>query len=71
MGNYYAGMMNNTGGYGELKHHGILCQKWGVRRFQNADGSLTAAGRERHYGQDEEEHYRRDRHYDKDTGLDR
>ena len=32
MGNYYAGMMNNTGGYGELKHHGILGQKWGVRR---------------------------------------
>lgn len=48
MGNYYAGMMNNTGGYGELKHHGILGQKWGIRRFQNADGSLTAAGRERY-----------------------
>lgn len=52
MGNYYAGMINNTGGYGELRHHGILGQKWGVRRFQNADGSLTAAGRERYYGKD-------------------
>lgn len=49
VGNYYAGMMNNTGGYGELRHHGILGQKWGVRRFQNADGSLTAAGKERYY----------------------
>ena len=31
----------------ELRHHGILGQKWGVRRYQNADGSLTAKGRER------------------------
>lgn len=31
-----------------LEHHGILGQKWGVRRFQNPDGSLTAAGKERY-----------------------
>ena len=30
-----------------LQHHGILGQKWGVRRFQNKDGSLTKAGKER------------------------
>lgn len=36
--------------YGDsLYHHGVKGQKWGVRRFQNEDGSLTAAGRE-HYG---------------------
>lgn len=29
----------------ELSHHGILGQKWGVRRYQNYDGSLTPAGR--------------------------
>lgn len=32
----------------ELYHHGILGQKWGVRRFQNSDGSLTSAGRIRY-----------------------
>lgn len=31
-----------------IYHHGIKGQKWGVRRFQNADGSLTSAGRS-HY----------------------
>lgn len=29
----------------ELYHHGIKGQKWGIRRFQNLDGTLTALGR--------------------------
>lgn len=32
----------------ELYHHGIKGQRWGVRRYQNADGSLTAAGQKRY-----------------------
>lgn len=34
----------------ELKHYGIKGMKWGVRRFQNKDGSLTADGRKRYSG---------------------
>lgn len=32
----------------ELMHYGIKGQKWGRRRYQNADGSLTAEGRKRY-----------------------
>lgn len=33
---------------GELRHWGIKGMKWGVRRYQNADGSLTEAGEKRY-----------------------
>lgn len=32
---------------GELYHYGIKGMKWGIRRYQNADGSLTPAGKKR------------------------
>lgn len=32
----------------ELYHHGVKGQRWGIRRYQNKDGSLTAAGKKRY-----------------------
>ena len=39
--------MNN-----ELKHYGILGMKWGVRRYQNSDGTLTSVGKKRYAAKD-------------------
>ena len=67
-------MYNNQ--YTELYHFGIKGQKWGVRRYQNADGSLTEAGKKK-YGKDTGEglnHYGKDKYYrgeryQRSTGL--
>ena len=37
----------NSSSNDELYHYGIKGQKWGVRRFQNEDGTLTSAGSKR------------------------
>lgn len=61
---------------GELYHHGIEGQKWGVRRFQNKDGTLTDEGKERYsgsltstYGDDDD--YDQDYHISKGSSVSR
>lgn len=41
----------------ELYHHGVKEMHWGVRRYQNEDGTLTELGRQRLRGYDGEESY--------------
>ena len=43
-----------------LEHHGILGQKWGIRRYQNADGSLTEKGKKRQKLKDEDKYDTKD-----------
>lgn len=43
---YYVGGISYSSD--ELYHHGIKGQKWGIRRFQNPDGSYTEAGLKRY-----------------------
>ena len=52
--------------YDELYHHGVKGQKWGHRRFQNSDGSLTQEGYQ-HYGINPDGSRYRRGHYSEST----
>lgn len=63
MNNWYITPSNN-----DLLHYGVLGMKWGVRRYQNADGSLTAKGRKRYSGTKGYENLKKDIIKDKRRG---
>ena len=50
-----------TGTSDELYPHGVKGQKWGVRRYQNSDGSLTSAGKRRYADNYSQQQRTRDR----------
>ena len=57
--------MQNYNHSNELYHHGIKGMRWGIRRYQNDDGSLTSAGQKRYARDAREKEFNK---YDSMTG---
>lgn len=43
----------------DLAHYGVLGMKWGVRRYQNKDGSFNAAGKKRYFSEGSGDNYKK------------
>ena len=57
--------------HGYLAHHGIKGQRWGVRRYQNEDGTLTVLGKKRNNGEEKGYKYKyvdKDKNYQHGSG---
>lgn len=54
----------------DLAHHGVKGQKWGIRRYQNKDGSLTAEGRSR-YNQESQKLRKEDQPYQESNRIEK
>lgn len=56
-------IIDTTTPINQLYHHGILGQKWGVRRFQNKDGTRTPAGKRRYKDSEKSEDHVKSRDF--------
>lgn len=54
----------------ELEHFGIKGMKWGIRRYQNPDGTLTDAGKKKLQKYKDKESRKVEKRYEKDTNRD-
>ncbi len=58
-------IITRTSDTDELYHHGVKGMKWGVRRYQNKDGSITEAGKKRYARDAREKDFNK---YDESSG---